>query len=137
MNTLRNYLPFLSPCICIRTDMDNKEVRLVGIDDYDVNWHVDDKCVRFEGFEMKWSAVELSIRPKLRPMSDMTNEEKAEYTRIGYYRIPGEMPMSYKQEVKAQHEAEQTLYLIRQKLDVFGMIEKKTCCFIYFKMTPE
>jgi hypothetical protein len=120
---LREYLKHFIPCKCVRTDTD-KEMWLIGVDDHGENWHPDDKCVKFEGYEWKWSAVETHVKPKLRPYSSMTQDEIAEHKRIGNYSVPGEMPLGYKMAVKAKHEAEQTAYLFKIKIDVLGWIEK-------------
>lgn len=123
MSELKEYLKHFVPCKCVRTDI-NKEMWLMGIDDEGENWHPDDKCVRFEQGEWKWSNVETHVKPKLRPFSNMTEEEIAEHKRIGHYSVPGEMHWSYKMLVKAMHEAKQTAYLFKIKIDVLGWIEQ-------------
>lgn len=114
MATLKDYLHFHVPCKCLRTDT-GKEVRLIGIDDLDVNWHPDDKCVRFEGgLEWKWSAVETSIKPILRPLSSMTSQEASELALIDR-----EPELTW-----ASRQAEKIKHLLKKGFDVFGLIEK-------------
>ncbi len=131
MANLKEYLHFYLGRQCRRTDT-NAILHLIGIDDRGLNQHPDDKCVRFESstqpgqvIEMKWSAVEISIRPILRQMSKITSDEESEISQIGYFRVPGEMPTWYKHAEKMKAEANVTKYLLEKGFDVFGLIEMR------------
>lgn len=124
MKRIKDYLYFYVPCKCLRTDT-NREMLLVGIDNYGENWHPDDKCVKFEGVEWKWSAVETYVKPILRPLSDITDDELDLFEKIGSFSISGEFPLSYKRKIKIKHQAEQLKFLLNLGFDVFGLIEEK------------
>lgn len=75
---LKDVLHLYLGCECVRTDT-NKSMRLVSVYEYGENWHPDDKCVRFESAEWKWSAVQQWVKPVLRKLNSMTWDEAKEY----------------------------------------------------------